>query len=167
MTAKVETVATPLGPFAVVVDPSGAVTHAGWFDGTLDAWLAAREVTAEPADLPAAAAVVRYFEDPRRGLPWLELAPEGTAFQQTVWAEVRRIPAGRTRSYGDVARAVGRPRGAQAVGAANGANPVALFVPCHRVVGSQGQLTGYAGGLERKEWLLRHEGGVGRQLGLV
>ena len=82
----------------------------------------------------------------------------GTPFQQKVWQALRRIPAGETRSYGDVARALRRPRAVRAVGTANGRNPVALIVPCHRVIGSDGSLTGYAGGLERKRWLLRHEG---------
>ena len=88
------------------------------------------------------------------------LDPRGTAFQRAVWRHLGTIPSGRTASYADIARAVGKPRGSQAVGRANGSNPLAIVVPCHRVVGSSGNLTGYAGGIERKQWLLRHEGGT-------
>ncbi|MCP3977792.1 MAG: methylated-DNA--[protein]-cysteine S-methyltransferase [bacterium] len=84
----------------------------------------------------------------------------GTAFQRSVWDALRRIPVGETRSYADIASAIDKPNAVRAVGAANGRNPVALIVPCHRVVGSDGTLTGYAGGLERKRWLLNHEGAV-------
>lgn len=91
----------------------------------------------------------------------IPLAPEGTPFQRAVWAALATIPFGETRSYSDVARAVGRPRAVRAVGAANGRNPLALVLPCHRVIGVSGALTGYAGGLDRKEWLLAHERRVG------
>ncbi len=87
----------------------------------------------------------------------IPLAPEGTPFQRAVWAALATIPFGETRSYSDVARAVGRPRAVRAVGAANGRNPLALVLPCHRVIGASGALTGYAGGIDRKEWLLAHE----------
>ena len=82
----------------------------------------------------------------------------GTAFQARVWAELRKIPVGATRSYADLARAIGRPAATRAVGTANGRNPVAVIVPCHRVIGANGTLTGYGGGLGRKRWLLAHEG---------
>lgn len=82
----------------------------------------------------------------------------GTRFQQQVWAALRRIPAGETWSYAELARAIGQPGASRAVGMANARNPVAIVVPCHRVIGSDGQLTGYAGGMERKRWLLEHEG---------
>lgn len=85
----------------------------------------------------------------------------GTAFQQRVWRALRGIPAGRTMSYGALARALGRGAGARAVGAANGRNPVSIVVPCHRLIGADASLTGYGGGLWRKRWLLRHEGGDG------
>jgi len=81
----------------------------------------------------------------------------GTEFQRQVWRALRRVSAGRTASYGEIARAVGRPKAMRAVGAANSRNPIALVIPCHRIVGANGQLTGYAGGLERKRWLLEHE----------
>jgi methylated-DNA-[protein]-cysteine S-methyltransferase len=87
----------------------------------------------------------------------LPLAPGGTAFQREVWAELQRIPAGETITYAELARRVGRPRAHRAVGAANGRNPLPIIVPCHRVIGSDGRLTGFAGGLAAKRWLLRLE----------
>ena len=84
----------------------------------------------------------------------------GTEFQRAVWRQLVTIPWGQTVSYAEIARAVGKPRGSQAVGKANGSNPLAIVVPCHRVVGTSGKLTGYAGGIDRKSWLLRHEGGL-------
>jgi methylated-DNA-[protein]-cysteine S-methyltransferase len=87
----------------------------------------------------------------------LPLADVGTPFQRSVWAALRRIPYGETRSYGQLAQALGRPEAARAVGAANGANPLGIIVPCHRVLGANGSLTGYGGGLERKRFLLELE----------
>jgi len=87
----------------------------------------------------------------------LPLAARGTPFQQRVWKALRKIPYGRTATYGEVAREIGSPTASRAVGAANGRNPIAIVVPCHRVVGSNGTLTGYAGGLEMKRQLLDHE----------
>jgi methylated-DNA-[protein]-cysteine S-methyltransferase len=84
--------------------------------------------------------------------------PGGTAFQRRVWSALRRIPAGRTMTYGELARALGRAAASRAVGAANGQNPISIVVPCHRLVGGDASLTGYGGGLWRKAWLLRHEG---------
>jgi methylated-DNA-[protein]-cysteine S-methyltransferase len=83
---------------------------------------------------------------------------DGTPFQREVWAALRQIPAGETWSYGRLAAHIGRPAAVRAVGLANGANPIGVVVPCHRVIGASGGLTGYAGGLERKRWLLAHEG---------
>ncbi len=99
-----------------------------------------------------------YFEGQLSALDEIRVDPGGTAFQGLVWTELRRIPVGRTRSYADIARAIGRPTATRAVGAANGQNPVAVILPCHRVIGADGTLTGYGGGLDRKRWLLRHEG---------
>lgn len=87
----------------------------------------------------------------------LPLAAEGSAWESRVWEELIRIPAGETRTYGQLAKRVGRPTAARAVGLANGRNPIAIVVPCHRVIGADGTLTGYAGGLEMKRWLLAHE----------
>ncbi len=95
----------------------------------------------------------------------LPLAPLGTAFQQRVWDVLRAIPYGTTTSYGELARRLGDPSATRAVGAANGKNPIPIIVPCHRVVGSRGELTGFGGGLDRKRWLLEHEG-VALALGL-
>lgn len=104
-----------------------------------------------------AAALKAYFEGDATALDRLEARPAGTPFQRQVWETLRRIPAGHVWSYAQLARAVGRPRASRAVGAANGRNPVALVVPCHRVIATDGKLGGYGGGLHRKEWLLRHE----------
>ena len=87
----------------------------------------------------------------------LPLAPHGSEFQRRVWEILLEIPAGETRSYGWVAQRLGRPTASRAVGAANGQNPLVIVVPCHRVVGANGTLTGYGGGLDRKRWLLEHE----------
>jgi len=97
-----------------------------------------------------------YFAGTRRIFD-LPLAPHGTAFQQLVWRALLKIPFGATCSYGDIARTIRRPAASRAVGAANGKNPIAIIVPCHRVIGSSGDLTGYGGGLPIKRWLLQHE----------
>ena len=100
-----------------------------------------------------------YFAGTRRRFD-LPLAPKGTDFQQSVWRALAEIPWGQWRSYADIARAIGRPRAVRAVGAANGRNPLPIVVPCHRVVGSDGSLTGFAGGLEMKRYLLELEGSL-------
>ena len=97
-----------------------------------------------------------YFTGGRKNFK-IDLAPDGTEFQQHVWKELLKIPYGETRSYGEIAEAIGRPKASRAVGAANGQNPISLIVPCHRVIGSSGKLTGYAHGLKAKQWLLEHE----------
>ena len=107
-----------------------------------------------------------YFAGERTSFD-LPLAPTGTDFQQRVWAALRTIPYGETWSYGRLAEAVGQPGAARAVGLANGRNPISIVVPCHRVVGSSGKLTGYAGGVERKAFLLDLERGSGEQPSLV
>ena len=101
--------------------------------------------------------IQKYFAGDLDALTGIVVDTGGTPFQQRVWRELRKIPAGRTASYGDIARAIGAPTAVRAVGAANGANPVGIVVPCHRVIGTDGSLTGYGGGIERKRWLLRHE----------
>ncbi len=93
------------------------------------------------------------------------LAPEGSEFEKNVWAELLKVPLGETCSYGDIARVVGGMETVRAVGKANGANPIAIVIPCHRCIGADGSLTGYGGGLWRKKWLLRHEGQM-RPVGL-
>jgi len=108
----------------------------------------------------AAAQLAEYFRGARRVFD-LPLGPAGTPFQRAVWDEVALIPWGERRSYAEVALEIGRPRAVRAVGGANARNPLPIVVPCHRVVGSDGTLTGYAGGLAAKEWLLAHEGRTG------
>jgi methylated-DNA-[protein]-cysteine S-methyltransferase len=105
-------------------------------------------------------AVRRYLRGDLGALDALAVDTGGTPFQAQVWRALRDIPAGATRSYGQLARAIGHSDAVRAVGAANGANPVSLVVPCHRVIGSDGKLTGYGGGLARKRWLLVHEGAL-------
>lgn len=102
----------------------------------------------------------RYFDGDLHAIDAIAADPGGTAFQSRVWKALRRIPAGRTLSYGELARRLGEPKAMRAVGLANGQNPIAIVIPCHRVIGADGSLTGYGGGLERKRWLLRHEGGL-------
>jgi methylated-DNA-[protein]-cysteine S-methyltransferase len=104
-----------------------------------------------------AGAFERYFAGDVTVLSEIPTLESGTPFQIAVWRALRKIPVAETRSYGDIARSVGRPRAFRAVGAANRTNPIAIVVPCHRVIGSDGSLTGYGGGLDRKEWLLAHE----------
>ena len=103
-----------------------------------------------------AAQLGEYFAHQRQGFD-LPLAPTGTPFQQQVWQALRHIPFGHTLSYGALAQRLGQPQASRAVGAANGRNPIAIIVPCHRVIAANQKLTGYAGGLDRKQWLLDHE----------
>lgn len=102
------------------------------------------------------AQLAEYFAGDRNHFD-LPLEPEGTEFQRSVWTALTEIPYGETRSYGEIAAEVGRPKAARAVGMANNRNPIAVIVPCHRVIGAGGALVGYAGGIERKTWLLAHE----------
>jgi methylated-DNA-[protein]-cysteine S-methyltransferase len=97
-----------------------------------------------------------YFAGERQEFD-LPLHPIGTAFQQQVWLALREIPYGQTASYGQTAAAIGHPNGSRAVGLANGRNPISIIVPCHRVIGANGSMTGYGGGIEAKQWLLAHE----------
>lgn len=116
-------------------------------------WTASPEL---PIFARAQAQLNEYFAQERQTFD-LSLDPQGTRFQRQVWQYLRQIPFGETTSYGAIARALGKSGAAQAVGAANGRNPISIIVPCHRVVGSSGQMTGYAGGIDKKQWLLRHE----------
>jgi methylated-DNA-[protein]-cysteine S-methyltransferase len=115
----------------------------------------------EAPDHPLLVRAVReldeYFRGDRSSFSMPLRFEEGTAFQKRVWNALLDIPMGETRSYGQIAGAIGRPTASRAVGAANGQNPLAIVVPCHRVIGQNGTLTGYGGGLERKRWLLDHE----------
>jgi methylated-DNA-[protein]-cysteine S-methyltransferase len=147
----------PLGPLSIVASER-AVT--GIYFGVSDARATAPRLRAAPRGSLLAQAVREldaYFAGRLRRFS-VPLAPVGTPFQRAVWSELERIPFGETRSYAEIARALGRPSAVRAVGAANGRNPISIVVPCHRIVGSDASLTGYAGGLPKKAWLLRHEG---------
>jgi len=157
-------IATPLGEALLVTDADGAVRALDFADYEARMRrLLRRHCGAGPtliegrAPEPVRQAVEAYFSGDLGALDGLTVKTAGTAFQRAVWAALRAIPAGETRSYGQLAAAVGAPRAVRAAGLANGQNPVAVIVPCHRVIGADGTLTGYAGGLERKRWLLRHE----------
>lgn len=149
-------ISTPLGHLLAVVDRSGALVALD-FDARTSRW---KEL---PPDERRArkviTAVERYFAGKLREFA-LPLAPAGTPFQKRVWAELCRIPYGTTISYAELAARIGEPKSVRAVGSANGANPIAIVVPCHRVIGTDGTLTGYAGGLDRKRALLEHEARV-------
>jgi O-6-methylguanine DNA methyltransferase len=112
----------------------------------------------------AAAELAKYFDGDLVALARIPVSPAGTAFERRVWDELLRIPAGETRTYAALARAIGAPNATRAVGRANGANSIAIVIPCHRVIASDGSLCGYAGGLEMKRWLLEHEGARDRSL---
>ena len=120
-----------------------------------------------PALQECVAQLDEYFQGTRRAFE-LKLAPQGTEFQQRVWQELLKIPYGQTVSYLDIARAIGNEQAVRAVGSANGQNPISIIIPCHRVIGRDGQLTGYGGGLWRKAWLLNHEQtfALGKQMSL-
>ncbi len=115
-------------------------------------------LTAAPAPSPVTTALGAYFGGALAALAGVRTQTAGTPFQRSVWAALRAIPPGRTTSYGALAGQLGRPAAFRAVGMANGANPVAIVVPCHRVIGADRALTGFGGGLHRKRWLLEHEG---------
>ena len=152
-------VATPLGVF-LVAERDGAL-KGGWFEGQKYFPRISPEADWRKADTAllreAGRQLAAYFagELTRMALP---LAPEGTAFQRQVWRALCDVRYGQTTTYAALARAIGRPGAFHPVGAAVGRNPMSLFVPCHRALGSDGSLTGYAGGLARKRWLLDHEG---------
>lgn len=149
---------TPFGPFSVALDEAGAVV------ATAFGPRAALRRRLRPGDTlrpgkgaeKVRAQVLAYAAGRRPGFD-LPLAPRGTAFQQAVWAELQAIPAGETRTYAEIAAAIGRPTAARAVGRANATNPICLLVPCHRVIGADGSLTGFAFGERLKRRLLDHE----------
>jgi methylated-DNA-[protein]-cysteine S-methyltransferase len=158
------TMDSPCGPLLCVVDETGAVVRIEFGNGR-EAQKVTERMRDEGIDVvedPGRTAELRqqleeYFAGERRDFD-LRLAPEGTPFERSVWDELRKIPFGETRSYGEIAQAIGRPGAARAVGRANGANPIPIVVPCHRVIGSDGSLTGFGGGLEAKSRLLEIEG---------
>lgn len=161
----IDRIGTPLGELAIVSDEEGRLRLVGWTDK--EDWME-REFTrqygkrgfslhpvADPFGLSSA--LKAYFEGDLHAIDTLPVATGGTPFQRETWQALREIPCGETISYGTLAQRIGRPEAVRAVGLANGANPVGIVVPCHRVIGSNGTLTGYGGGIERKRWLLAHE----------
>lgn len=144
---------SPIGTLTIAVGPRGLCALA--LHGRTPKLSVPVRETRPPQEISATLA--DYFAGDLRAIDAMAVDPEGTPFQQRVWAALRTIPAGTTWSYADLARAVGQPTATRAVGAANGRNPIALVVPCHRVIASDGTLGGYGGGLEMKRWLLRHE----------
>lgn len=153
MSAFFASVDSPIGPLTVVVDDAGALTH------VLFAGQAPPDGAAADAERCAAAATQlrEYFAGERRRFD-LPLAPRGTPFQRAVWDALGALPWGETLDYGSLAARLGRPGAARAVGRANATNPIPVVIPCHRVVGRGGALTGYAGGLDAKRALLALEG---------
>lgn len=145
---------SPLGVLGLVED-SGALTEL--FFGRRPVPMAREEET--PLILEAEKQLAQYFQRERRNFD-LPLRPRGTVFQLNVWKALTAIPYGETRSYLEVAQMAGCPRGCRAVGRANHSNPISIFIPCHRVIGANGSLTGYGGGLAAKEYLLRLEKGL-------
>ncbi|MBO0751080.1 MAG: methylated-DNA--[protein]-cysteine S-methyltransferase [Bradyrhizobiaceae bacterium] len=154
--------ATPIGDLLIVADEAGRLRALKFEDRRAELRSlveSCRGVPVREAANPGGltAALQAYFDGDLTAIDGLPVATSGTPFQESVWRALRTIPCGETLSYGGLARQIGRPSAVRAVGLANGANPVAVVVPCHRVIGSDGSLTGYGGGIERKRWLLAHE----------
>lgn len=150
-------------PLLIVTDDDGVLRaiQFGDHESRLDRLLRQHygRYTLEPAAEPTSLTrtLQAYFDGNLEALATVRIATGGTPFQRQVWSELRAIPAGTTISYGRLAARIGRARASRAVGAANGANPIPIVVPCHRVIGANGTLTGYGGGLAHKKWLLNHE----------
>ncbi|MCP9237351.1 methylated-DNA--[protein]-cysteine S-methyltransferase [Lewinella sp. JB7] len=153
---------SPLGPVEIAATESG-LSRLRFLDAATDE----APIASPPLDDEPSVKLVEHLDRTERELDayfagtlrsfTVPLAPEGTPFQSAVWRALGAVPFGGVTVYGEIARTIGKPRGSQAVGLANGRNPIAIIIPCHRVVGKNGKLTGYAGGIERKKWLLRHE----------
>jgi methylated-DNA-[protein]-cysteine S-methyltransferase len=156
-------VQTPIGELLLVADAKGTLRMLEFADRP-ERWRpdfarrfgkAEFAETRDPSGLSSA--LTRYFDGDLDTLGTIGTDAAGTPFQRAVWSRLRKIPAGTTTTYGALAAGLGKPQAMRAVGLANGANPIAIVVPCHRVIGSDGSLTGYGGGLPRKRWLLEHE----------
>ena len=162
----VERVATPTGAMLLLTDAKERLRALDWedYEARMNRLLrlyygdAGVRLTPRAGASGARRALEAYFDGALAVLDALDVETGGSVFQREVWAALRAIPIGATTSYGRLAATIGRPKAVRAVGAANGANPVSIVVPCHRVIGADASLTGYGGGLERKRWLLRHEG---------
>jgi methylated-DNA-[protein]-cysteine S-methyltransferase len=163
-----ESLPSPTGLLRIVTDESDTLRLLGWGDADDHTDLRRRlplglgRVQLEPrgSASQASLALKAYFEGESAALAALAVETGGSAFQRQVWEALRTIPVGATASYGEIARRIGAIGAARAVGFANNRNPVAIVIPCHRVIGANGALVGYGGGLERKLWLLRHEGAI-------
>lgn len=161
---RFDEISSPIGPLTIA-ERAGrlCLLHFGVLDDDVltmfERWYPREPRERRP--IPSIAGVLkRYFEGDVHVIDGVAVEVNGTPFQKDVWTALRRIPAGSTISYAALARRIGQSMAVRAVGAANGANPVAVVVPCHRVIGSDGSLTGYGGGLDRKQWLLQHEGAL-------
>ncbi|MDP9139936.1 MAG: methylated-DNA--[protein]-cysteine S-methyltransferase [Pseudomonadota bacterium] len=156
----------PLGEMLVLCDEHGRLRAVDWQDheARMHALLGRQypgvETRIRPGSIDRSfhGAIDAYFAGDHARLDALQIETGGTDFQRQLWRSLRTIPAGQTISYGELARNLGRPDASRAVGQANGANPISIVVPCHRVIGSNASLTGYGGGIARKQWLLQHEG---------
>jgi methylated-DNA-[protein]-cysteine S-methyltransferase len=159
----IDTMKTPIGTAVLIVDESGALRMHRWED-SVETWRTEFQRRYGDADLVPqrdpfgyVATLQRYFDGDITAIDTIRVTFIGTPFQMKVWSALRAIPGGTTLSYGALATRIGAPKAVRAVGLANGSNPIAVVVPCHRVIGSDGNLTGYGGGLPRKRWLLDHE----------
>jgi methylated-DNA-[protein]-cysteine S-methyltransferase len=163
-----ETLPTAVGDALIVTDEAGVLRAFNWSEYEpamrrgLEAHYGEVPLVAATAPSKVRRAFEAYFAGDLTALEDLPWATGGTAFQRTVWAALRTIPAGQTLSYSGLASRIGKPAAVRAVGLANGRNPISVMLPCHRVIGAAGDLTGYGGGLPRKRWLLRHEGAAFR-----
>ena len=163
MHLQLECYLSPIGEIILVSDERGALRSLDFADyrarmeRLLRAHYGSYQIEESPNRYGHGAALDAYFAGDLSAFDGGQFATGGTAFQRDVWSALREIPAGTTVSYGALATRMGRPGSARAVGTANRENPIGIVVPCHRVIGANGQLTGYAGGLERKRWLLAHE----------
>jgi methylated-DNA-[protein]-cysteine S-methyltransferase len=161
-TLTLDRVPTPIGVALVVTDEAGVLRAFNWtdYEPAMLTWIGRRYPKARmvEGEGPLRATFDAYFAGQTDAFETIAWEGAGTAFQRQVWAALCTIPAGETWSYAQLAERIGRPTAVRAVGLANGSSPVALVVPCHRVIGSNGALTGYGGGLHRKRWLLEHEG---------
>ena len=168
LTFLTDIIASPLGEMIIVTDEQGALRALEWTDLSdrmtrlLGRQYKGRGVNLQAGKAPdcVRTALEAYFAGQLAALDHLVTVSGGTEFQRTVWTALCTIPVGQTRSYKDIAVAIGNPKGVRAIGLANGANPIGIVVPCHRVIGANGTMTGYGGGLSRKAWLLKHEGAV-------
>jgi methylated-DNA-[protein]-cysteine S-methyltransferase len=165
LTLFIDRIETPIGEMVLVADASGNLRAIDWtnFDGRMERFMRLHygkngfrfESARNPHGLRDR--IDRYFAGDVGAIDEIGVQTEGTPFQRSVWSELRKIPAGSPISYGKLAERIARPTAVRAVGLANGSNPIGVVVPCHRVIGSDGSLTGYGGGLDRKRWLLDHE----------